>query len=115
MSKKQVVEKYIEGFRSGDQAKVLDCLADDVIWRLHGCQTFSGKLEFASNIDNDEFCEIPLLKIRELIQEGDRVVVIGYGAIDEHAGERKTFSFCEIFLFRGELVAEVDTFHIWDQ
>ncbi len=114
MSKKQVIEQYIEGFRLGDQAKVLDCLAEDVIWRLHGCQIFTGKLAFANNIDNDEFCEMPLLKIRELIQEGDRVVAIGFGAIDEESGRQRTFNFCEYFLFKGELISEIDTFHIWN-
>lgn len=110
---KQIVEKYIDGFRSGDRIKVLECLADDVVWRLHGCQTFTGKSAFASNIDNDEFSEIPLLEIRELIQEGERVVAIGFGAVEEKTGGQRTFNFCEFFLFRGEFISEVDTFHIW--
>ncbi len=115
MSQKFVVEQYIEGFRSGDRAKVLECLTDDVIWRLHGCQTFTGKRAFSDNIDNDEFREVPLLKISELIQEGDRVVVLGFGAIDGESGGQRAFNFCEVFLFKGELIAEVDTFHIWNE
>ena len=114
MEKKHIVEKYIEGFRSGNQEMVLECLADNVVWRLHGCNTFTGKLAFASNIDNEEFCKIPVLEIREIIQEGDRIAVLGHGAVDEKSGERRTFNFCEIFLFKGELVSEVDTFHIWN-
>ena len=115
MNKKKVVEKYLDGFRSGDLAKVLDCLADDVIWRLRGCQTFTGKSAFANNINNDEFCAIPLLEICDLIQEGDRIVAIGSGAVDEESGARRTFHFCEVFLFKGELVSEVETFHIWNK
>lgn len=114
MSHKQVVERYIEGFRLGDPAKVLDCLADDVVWRLHGCQTFAGKAEFAGNIDNDEFRAMPSLAVRELIEEGDRVVAVGSGAVEEASGALRTFSFCELFLFRNHRIGEVDTFHVWN-
>lgn len=114
MATKHVVEKYIEGFRSGDQAKILACLAEDVVWRLHGCQTYTGKAAFADNINNDEFCEMPLLEIRELIQEGERIVAVGFGAIDDESGKQRTFHFCEVFLFEGGLVSEIDTFHIWN-
>jgi uncharacterized protein len=113
MTKKDIVEHYIDGFRSGNSAKILKCLADDVIWRLHGCDTFTGKSAFADNISNDEFCALPLLEIRDLIQEGDRVVAIGYGAVDEKIGGRRGFNFCEIFFLKNELISEIDTFHIW--
>ena len=115
MSKKAVVEKHLGGFRSGNSTKVLECLTDDVIWRLHGCQTSVGRPAFAGNIENGEFCKLPLLKIRELVQEGDRVVAVGFGAVDEVSGGQRAFTFCEIFLFEGDLVGEVDTFHVWNE
>jgi ketosteroid isomerase-like protein len=33
---KAIVEKYIEGFRRSDHARILSCLTDDVVWQLHG-------------------------------------------------------------------------------
>ena len=38
---KAVVEKYTDGFRTGDLAKILSCLTDDVVWALHGNKTRS--------------------------------------------------------------------------
>ena len=113
MSKKQIVAQYLEGFRNADQEKILACLSENVVWRLHGCQTFNGKSAFAANIRNDEFCEIPLFEIREFIEEGNKVVAVGSGALDETSGIRRTFVFCEVFLFDGQLIREVDTFHVW--
>ena len=41
---KAVVEAYTEGFRTGDLAKILSCLTDDVVWALHGDKTLVGDL-----------------------------------------------------------------------
>ena len=111
---KAIVEQYLEGFRCGDQAKILKYLSEDVIWRLHGCETFKGKAAFAANIENDEFCELPRLEIRELIEAENRVVAIGSGAMHEGAGTQRTFMFCEVFVFDGQLISEIDTFHVWN-
>ena len=113
MPNKKIVRQYLEGFRTGNASLVLECLADDVVWRLHGCQTFEGKSVFAANISNDEFTEIPKLEIRDLIEEGDRVVAVGSGAVEESPGKKREFTFCEIFVFCGGLVSQVDTFHVW--
>jgi ketosteroid isomerase-like protein len=32
---KAVLERYTDGFRTGDLAKILSCLTDDVVWKLH--------------------------------------------------------------------------------
>ena len=41
--RKSIVEKYIEGFNRSDHAQILSCLADDVVWALHGYRTLEGK------------------------------------------------------------------------
>ena len=39
---KAVVEKYTDGFRRGDLARIVACLTDDVVWALHGVKTLEG-------------------------------------------------------------------------
>jgi ketosteroid isomerase-like protein len=34
---KATIEKYIEGFRQGDHASILGCLAEDVVWDMPAC------------------------------------------------------------------------------
>jgi hypothetical protein len=52
-SHKQVVEAYIEGFRRTDHEAIRACLADDIVWVLHGYRTLEGKEAFDAEIDND--------------------------------------------------------------
>jgi ketosteroid isomerase-like protein len=54
-SHKSVVEQYIEGFRRGDQPRILSCLTDDVEWVLHGFMTLRGKAAFGAEIQHDAF------------------------------------------------------------
>ena len=46
-----VVETYIEGFRRSDHAMVLGCLADDIVWQIHGQTTITGKDAFDAAIE----------------------------------------------------------------
>jgi hypothetical protein len=45
-NRKRIVERYIDGFRRSDHAQILSCLADDVVWALHGHKTLHGKDAF---------------------------------------------------------------------
>ncbi|MGH9248363.1 MAG: hypothetical protein ACRD0W_02435 [Acidimicrobiales bacterium] len=42
-SHKAVVEAYVEGFRRTDHEAILACLADDIVWVLHGYRTPAGQ------------------------------------------------------------------------
>ena len=53
-TRKQIVEKYIDGFRRTDHAQILSCLTDDVVWELHGYRTLRGKDAFDAEIENDD-------------------------------------------------------------
>lgn len=112
---KQAVESYIDGFRNSDHKKILSCLRDDVTWKIHGYRTFEGKEAFAAEINNENFSGSPALNIEQLIEEGDRVVATGSGHVSDHSGETKRFVFCEVFSFRGGLIHQIDTYHVWLQ
>jgi ketosteroid isomerase-like protein len=47
------MEAYVEGFRRTDHEAILACLADDVVWVLHGYRTLRGKEAFDGEIEND--------------------------------------------------------------
>lgn len=54
-TRKDIVEKYIEGFRRSDHGQILSCLTDDVVWELPGYKTLQGKDAFDAEIENDGF------------------------------------------------------------
>jgi ketosteroid isomerase-like protein len=86
------VQRYTEGFCSGDLTQIVSCLAEDVVWA--GGPT-------------------PQLYIDRLIEERDTVAVVGHGSVDMGSGEPVDFVYSEVFTFRDDLVSRLDTFHVW--
>jgi uncharacterized protein len=111
-SHKQVVEAYIEGFRRTDHGAILACLADDIVWVLHGYRTLRGKDAFDGEIENDAAVGRPTLNLDRLIGEDDTVVAVGNGEMTLKDVGRVPFVFTEIFTFAGDKIRRLETFHI---
>ena len=112
-TRKDIVEKYIEGFRRSDHAEILSCLTDDVVWELHGYKTLQGKAAFDAEIENEGFEGSPTLTIDRLIEEGDSVAATGRGSVNKKGGERVKFVFCDVFTFTGEAISRLETYLVW--
>ncbi len=50
-AQKDVIGKYLDGFRRGDHAQILSCLTQDIVWELHGHKTVRGRDAFGAEID----------------------------------------------------------------
>jgi ketosteroid isomerase-like protein len=109
-ARKQLVERYFEGFRRSDHALVLGCLTDDVIWDLPGFKHLEGKEAFDGEIENEAFEGSPSLDLDRLIEEGDAVVAIGTGKGRMKGGEAFRFAYCDVFTFRDELIRRVESY-----
>ena len=44
--RRQIVHRYMNGFRRSDHEAVLGLLTEDVVWNIHGMRTTRGKAEF---------------------------------------------------------------------
>jgi len=109
---KTVVETYMEGFRRGDHARILACLADEVVWVLHGYKTLRGRDAFMSEITGAEFEGGLAITVDRLVEEGDTVVAAGRSGTGT-AGEGPGLAFCELFTFSGGAITRLDTYHVW--
>lgn len=100
----------MDGFRASDHEAVLSTLTDDVVWVIRGARATRGKAEFDSEIENPDFEGSPTLTVDRVIEAGDDVAITGTG-IGRHrqAGEFQ-FGFNDIFTFRGDLIAQVDSY-----
>ena len=112
-SRKEIVEKYMEGFRRSDHDQILSCLTDDVVWALHGYKTLQGKDAFDAEIESGAVEGGPTLDLDRLIEEGDAVAATGSGSVTEKGGNTREFVFCEVFTFNGDAVSRLDTYHVW--
>ena len=106
----QTVHRYLDGFRSRDHETILSCLTDDVVWQIHGVRTTRGKTEFDDEIENPAFEGSPELSVDRTIEAGDVVVVTGVGTGNHRENGRFRFAYNDIFTFRGELIAQVDSY-----
>jgi ketosteroid isomerase-like protein len=106
------VEAYIDGFRRTDHEAIRACLADDVVWVLHGYKTLTGKKAFDAEIENDAAVGSPKLAIDRLVEEGDTVVAVGNGEMTLKEAGRVAFVFTEIFTFTDDRISRLETFHI---
>lgn len=111
-ARKDVVQTSMAGYRRSDHALVLGCLADNVVWEIHGQTTITGKEAFDAEIESDAFVGSPELSLHRLVEEGDTVVAVGSGRMTPREGDPITFVFTEVFTFAGELVCRLETFHI---
>jgi uncharacterized protein len=110
--RKEVVEKYIEGFRRSDHEQILSTLTDDVVWELFGYTTLTGKDAFDKEIENPDFVGSPELTIDRLVEEGDTVVAVGSGKVARRDGQPLAFVFSDVFTFAGDKISRLETYQV---
>jgi ketosteroid isomerase-like protein len=108
--RKAVVERYFNGFRRSDHEQILACLTEDVIWDIAGFKHLEGKDAYDQEIENENFVGSPTLDVHRLVEEGDVVVAIGIGESAKADGMPFEFAFCDVFVFRGELVCRRESY-----
>jgi ketosteroid isomerase-like protein len=109
-SHKEAVAAYFEGFRTSDHELILGLLTDDVIWDLPGFKHLEGKAAFDAEIENPAFSGSPTLHVDRVVEDGDTVLTIGDGGGKTATGESHRFAFCDVFSFRGDLIARVESY-----
>lgn len=106
----QLVDRYMDGFRRSDHEAILQCLTEDVVWRIHGLRTTNGKAEFDGEIENPAFEGSPELSVERTIETDGVVVTTGTGIGHHRETGRFQFAYNDIFTFRNGLIAQVDSY-----
>ena len=109
-ARKDLVERYFEGFRRSDHGAILGCLTDDVAWDLYGHAHLTGKDAFDREIESDEFVGSPTLTVDRLVEEADTIVAIGNGETTHRSGDLLRFAFCDVFSFAGDRIRRVESY-----
>ena len=97
---KTTIDRYIDGFRNGDHAQVLSCLAEDVEWEVPGAFRIAGKAAVDKEIENPAFTGRPTITTSRMIEEDDVVVTEGTVQTQRVSGEVLTLRFCDVFVMR---------------
>ena len=88
----QLVKSVYEAFSRGDIQKILDSLSDNIEWFVPGPKQipYAGYSKGKENVKNffktlGETTDIKPLEVKDMVAQGDKVVVLGY-----YAGHAKT-------------------------
>ena len=112
VNKKEIVQRINEAFAENNLEKVLSFCTDDLKWTMVGDTTITGKdsiRKWMASMDPQP----PQLSIRETIAEGDAVVSRGDMVMQEKKdGPGIPYTFCDIYRFSGDKVAELTAFVI---
>jgi uncharacterized protein len=105
-AKKDVVRKYIDGFRKSDHEQILSCLHDDIEWTVFGAFRLQGKEAYDAEIENPAFAGSPKIEIDRLVEEGDVVMAEMTLEAQRATGEPMRAAMGEVFVFEDGLIRE---------
>ena len=108
---KEIVEKVNAAFAANDLEGFLALCADDVEWSMIGEKTCKGKTairEWMSSMP----AQPPIFDVATLIAEGDLVMAQGDMTMTDKDRDVVPYSYCDIYRFRGDKIAELKSFVI---
>jgi uncharacterized protein len=103
---------YMEGFRTGDHAKILSCLTDDIVWDMPGMFHLTGKEAFDHEIENDLFVGKPSINIIRMTEENDVVVAEGEVKSKFKSGDLLDAVFCDVFQMKDGRIKKLTTYQM---
>jgi ketosteroid isomerase-like protein len=111
---KQVIREAFEAMGRSDIAPLVDLMTDDFAWAIEGRSRFSRRFEGKAIVKQDllrplfeAFATPYHFEIEEMIAEGDRVVVLGKGAVRTKWGKDYNNSYCFVARMAGGRLVEL--------
>lgn len=108
----QAVERYLDGFRTGNREQILSCLTDDITWTVFGAYRVTGKDGYAEHITEPGFSRPPQLTVVRMVEDGDTVMAELTGDVVSDAGDPARLAMAEVFVMRDGLICERRAFVI---
>lgn len=95
----------------GDNEGFLSHCTDDTEWTFVGDRTLKGK-EAVRQYMATAYVEPPKFTVEHLIAEGDFLTVVGEITLKDEDGNWVNHSYCDVWRFRGDKIAELKGFVI---
>lgn len=108
-SKKAIVEKINRAFTENKVEDFLSHCTEDVTWNMAGDGAHTGKDSIRKFMASVPGMEPPQFTVTDMIAEGDSVACYGDMTMKEN-GEEGNYTYCDIYRFDGDKVAELRSF-----
>jgi len=112
---KQIVEKYMDGFRATNHEIILSCLTDNVVWEMPGFYLHNGKTAFDKEIANPNADGHPDIKVTRLVEEGNIVVAEGTVKAKMKDGNKLDAVFCDVFHFTNGKISKLTSYLMFNK
>jgi uncharacterized protein len=109
LAKKQIVEAINNSFTENNTDGFLEHCTDDIKWTMVGEKTVTGKDAIREWIKAGE-CEPPVFSVINLVEDGNIAICNGDMTMKDKDGKESRFSYCDIYRFNSDKVAELTTF-----
>jgi len=109
---KELIEKINEEFSRNNNEFYLDFLADDIRWNIIGQSTIIGKSNFLKAMKMEELESFPVITIKNIIAEGEYVVVESIGKATTKTGKSYKPAYCDIYRIKNGKIHEMTTYFV---
>jgi ketosteroid isomerase-like protein len=106
----QRLKAISEQFAKGNMDVVEPYLADGVRWNILGNGTVTGKDQVLEVNKMAQLEKFPQITIKNVVGEGDFVVVESTGEARTKSGKPYNQTYCEVFRFMNEELQEITTY-----
>jgi ketosteroid isomerase-like protein len=108
---KDLIEKVNAAFAEGNNEGFLSLCAEDVEWTMVGDRSVKGKDSIRQWMASMEI-EPPKFTVNHIIAEGDIGMAYGDMIMKDKDGKTVPYSYCDIYRFRGDKIAELRSYVI---
>lgn len=105
-----IVREINESFERGEIEGFLAHCDENIVWTMTGEAQTSGKDAIREWMGGANDCEPPVIGVDRMISTDDAVVCYGEMSMKTKDGEAESYSYCDIYTFRGGKVTELKTF-----
>ena len=108
---KAILKRGNTAISEGNNEVLLSFCTNDTEWTFVGEQTLKGK-EAVRQYMTTAYVEPPKFTVNNLIAEGDFVIALGEITLKDVEGNYIHHSYCDVWRFRGDKIAELRAYVI---
>lgn len=108
---KEIVKKVDASFSEGNVEGFLETCAEDIVWRIVGDRTTTGKEAIREWMSEMEGNEPPKINAKNHVAENDTVVAYGDMTMNEK-GETVAYDYCDTYRFENGKIIELTSYVI---
>jgi uncharacterized protein (TIGR02246 family) len=106
---KQVLQQANAAIVRGDYEGFLSFCTEDTVWTFEGDKSLQGK-EAVRQWMAGAYVEPPVFELHRMIADGDFVAALGEITLKDEQGRAVRHAYCDVWRFRGGLMAGLQAF-----